>query len=71
MTLDQEVRDAIGKLKGSHEIIESWEGVAALLSESFPWAGSKIDWDLTCCHDCIALKGGARRLESGCCGFYF
>jgi len=57
MTLDQEVKEALVKIPGHYEILESWEPIADLLSDSFDWAGSKIDWSKTISHDFQMLKG--------------
>lgn len=45
MTLDEEVLLDVSKLNPRPIIINEWEPIADILSSSFNWKGSKIDWN--------------------------
>jgi hypothetical protein len=44
MNLDDEIKLLIADLSNPPEIIDEWEPIADFLSDTFEWAGSKIDW---------------------------
>ncbi|MDF7661096.1 type IV secretion protein Rhs [Erwiniaceae bacterium L1_54_6] len=50
MTLQCEVLEGVSKLRYPPEVIEDWESIADILSDKFPWKGSKIDWKLLAHH---------------------
>lgn len=57
MTLDDEIRKEISLLPEQPEIIDDWEHIADKLSDSYSWAGSKIDWSKTNAHRSLELHG--------------
>lgn len=50
MTLQYEVLKGMSNLRYPPEVIEDWEPIADILSDRFPWKGSKIDWNHLKCH---------------------
>lgn len=44
MNLDDEIRMKISQLSAPPELVDSWENIANILSDSFSWKGTKIDW---------------------------
>lgn len=57
MTLDDEIRKEISLLPEQPEIVDDWEHIADELSDSYSWAGSKIDWSKTSAHRSLELHG--------------
>ena len=62
MTLDDEIRKEISLLPEQPEIVDDWEHIADELSDSYSWAGSKIDWSKTNAHKSLELHGDYKDL---------
>lgn len=44
MNLNDEIRMKISQLSAPPELVDSWENIVDILSDSFNWKGTKIDW---------------------------
>lgn len=59
MTLDDEVRAHVSQMQSPPLIIDEWEWLADILTNSFEWKGSKIDWSKTNGHKCCTLNASS------------
>lgn len=57
MNLDDEIKELFFKMENPPVIIDDWENIAEILSLSFEWHGSKIDWSKTKNHKSKKLEG--------------